>query len=369
MIPDSASDTGQRPTRDHIRISALDAARGLAVLGMIAVNVGPRGGSSLVEMLYRLPYGRASLLFVLLGGVGFTLLTRKTWQQRQTPPWRMILWRAGVLLVMGLLLQQLDHEVSVILTTYAALFFLALTVVRARGRLLLLLVALSLGLGSLSWVLIHEYTDNGIDQGPVTVTEAPWEIVTSILLTGSYPAVIWAAPFFFGMWLGRQTLTAPTVSTRLIWWGAAAAVGTRLVSWLLIAVFGEPTSHLMWQRFVSDVAHSEMPLWLVGSTGAATFVLGLCLKVREWNKWWLKPLVELGRVALTVYVIHLVALALVVRPGPDTLLEGATTTVLLGSALIIFAVVWLRRFNKGPLETILRVPRLQIRKYQRDQPE
>src|SRR5699024_926419 len=123
LIPDSASDTGQRPTRDHARISALDAARGLAVLGMIAVNVGPRGGFSLVVTLYRIPSGRASLLFVLLGGVGFTLLPRQAWQQRKATPWRMVLWRGGLLLVMGLLLQELEHGVSVILTTYAALFF------------------------------------------------------------------------------------------------------------------------------------------------------------------------------------------------------------------------------------------------------
>src|SRR5699024_9180386 len=152
----------------HVRVSALDAARGLAIVGMIAVNVGPRGGSSLVEVLYRLPYGRASLLFILLGGIGFALLTRKAWQYRGALPWAVILWRAGLLLVLGLLLQELDHGVRVILTTYAALFLLALPLARARGRFLLLLAGLSVSLGPLLWILVQEYTDKEFDRGSVT---------------------------------------------------------------------------------------------------------------------------------------------------------------------------------------------------------
>ncbi|WP_258934019.1 hypothetical protein [Nesterenkonia pannonica] len=37
------------------RIQALDAARGLAIVGMIAVNVGPLDGTSFWDSLYRLP--------------------------------------------------------------------------------------------------------------------------------------------------------------------------------------------------------------------------------------------------------------------------------------------------------------------------
>lgn len=358
LAPESGSFSDRRPAR-HVRVSALDAARGLAIVGMIAVNVGPRGGSSLVEVLYRLPYGRASLLFILLGGIGFALLTRKAWQYRGALPWAVILWRAGLLLVLGLLLQELDHGVRVILTTYAALFLLALPLARARGRFLLLLAGLSVSLGPLLWILVQEYTDKEFDRGSVTSAEPPWEILTGTLLTGPYPALIWAAPFLFGMWLGRQPLTDPRVSTRLIIWGAAAAVGARLVSLVFVSIFGEPTSHFAWQRLVSDIAHSEMPLWLIGSTGAAVFVLGVCLKVQEWDRWATKPLADLGRIALTAYAAHLLVLALIVRPGPDTLLDGATTTLILGGGLIIFAILWLRVFNRGPLEALLRAPRLR----------
>jgi uncharacterized membrane protein YeiB len=342
-----------------MRISALDAARGLAILGMIAINVGPRGGDSVAEMLYRAPHGRASLLFVLLGGIGFALLTRSSWQGGAALPWGKVLWRAMLLLAVGLLLQELDHGVRVILTTYAALFLLGLPLVRASGRVLLLLAGLSVSIGPVLWIFVQEQTDKAFDRDPVTAGSLPWEIITGTLLTGPYPAVVWAAPFLFGMWLGRQDLTDSRVSTRLVMWGALAAVCARAVSFVLISVFGEPTSHTAWQRLVSDVAHTEMPLWLLGSTGAAVFVLGLCLKVRDWNRIGARPLVALGRTALTAYVVHLIVLALFVRPGPDTLIGGVATTLALGAGLMLFAVLWLLVFNRGPLEVLLTLPRLR----------
>ncbi|TLP74077.1 DUF418 domain-containing protein [Nesterenkonia sphaerica] len=359
MSPDAGSRSPRRPAPRWDRISALDAARGLAILGMVAVNVGPRGGDSLAEILYRAPHGRASLLFVLLGGISFALLTRRSWHGGMGTPWGKVLWRATLLLAVGLLLQELDHGLRVILTTYAALFLLGLPLARARGRLLLLLAGVSVSLGPVLWILMQEHTDKAFDREPVTAASMPGEILTGTLLTGPYPAVVWAAPFLFGMWLGRQNLTDSRVSTRMVLWGGVTAVATRAVSFLLISVFGEPTGHTGWQRLVSDVAHSEMPLWMLGSTGAAVFVLGVCLKVGDWTRLATKPLADLGRLAFTAYVLHLVVIALLVRPGPETLLGGVTTTAVLGAALILFAVLWLLVFPRGPFELLLSVPRLR----------
>lgn len=356
MSPEHRSPSPQTSRSGPQRIAALDAARGLAILGMIVVNVGPRNGASIAEVIYRAPYGRASLLFVLLGGIGFALLTRKARQQEAGLPWVTLLWRAGLLLAAGLLLQELDHGIRVILTIYAALFLIGLPLARVRGKLLLLLTGLSLGLGPVVLILLQQHTDKGLAREPVTAADPPWEIVTGILLTGPYPAVVWAAPFLFGMWLGRQDLSDPLVSTRLIVWGAGAALGARAISLGLIWFFGEPSSHLEWLRLVSDVAHSEMPLWVLGSTGAATFVLGLCLKVRDWSRPGAKQLATLGRIALTAYTAHLLIIGLLVRPGPETLIAGLLVSAALGAGLILLAHLWLYAFSRGPFEYLLQLP-------------
>ncbi len=324
---------------------------------MIAVNVGPLDGTSFWDSLYRLPHGRASLLFIVLGGIGFTLITRRARSGHLRIPWGTFLYRSGLLLLLGLLLQELDHGVRVILTSYAALFLLGLPLVRAGSRVLIALAGTSVALGPLAWIVIHDDHPTGFKREPITADQPALEIVADILVTGPYPVAVWAAPFLLGMWLGRLNLRDTRVSLRLIVWGGLTAVSARAASALLIRALGEPSSHNDWQRLVSDVAHSEMPLWVIGGTGSAVFVLGLCLRVPTWNRPWLSPLTSLGRLALTAYAAHLVVLALLVRPGPEGLAAGAAATALLCGALMLFAVIWLRVMQRGPLEALLRLPR------------
>ncbi|MDZ5077828.1 DUF418 domain-containing protein [Nesterenkonia sp. HG001] len=340
---------------------ALDAARGLAVIGMIAVNTGPRGDNGLLEMLYRVPYGRASLLFVLLGGIGISLMTRRA-RERQTPlPWGSLLWRCLLLLLGGLALQELDHDVAVILQIYGLLILLAIPLLKSSKRTLLLVMGLSALLGPVLWIATQPQIDGRVYRGPVSASEPPGEMLVGIVLTGPYPLLVWIAPFVLGVWLGRQQLTEPRVSTRLMIWGVSSAVGARLVSVLLVGVFGEPTSHIVWQRLFSAVAHSQMPLWLISGTGSAVFVLGVCLKIQTWSRSVWSPLIFLGQLALTAYVGHLVILAFVVRPGPETLGQGMIATTGTVAVLMVFAWLWRKRFTRGPLEMVLRAPKLQRR--------
>src|ERR671910_342870 len=57
------------------RLGGVDAARAVAVLGMVIVHFGPNPVPDTVfGNLYEVPHGRASVLFVLLAGVGVSLL-------------------------------------------------------------------------------------------------------------------------------------------------------------------------------------------------------------------------------------------------------------------------------------------------------
>lgn len=56
------------------RIRGVDAARALAVVGMVMVHIGPTGGPGAAGTVYGITHGRASVLFVLLAGVGVSIL-------------------------------------------------------------------------------------------------------------------------------------------------------------------------------------------------------------------------------------------------------------------------------------------------------
>ncbi|GAA3282783.1 DUF418 domain-containing protein [Nesterenkonia halobia] len=359
--PARAGRPASRP-RAGGRLHGLDVARSLAIVGMVAVNVGPRGAEGLLGTLHDLPLGRASLLFMLLAGIGMSLMTRTVRRPRRAPlPWATILWRAALLLVGGLALQLAAHEASVILPVYGILFLASLPLLRAPAWLLGALAAALLALGPLLWLALRSGADAFAVAEP-TLLDPPDEILRGILVTGSYPLVVWAAPFVAGLLLGRLDLRSPTLQRQLVLWGAVTAVAAYSLSRLLILLLGEPDRSVGVHRLISATAHSQMPLWLISSTGAALFVLGLCLMGESFAARRLSALVAAGRLSLTLYVGHLVALALVVRPGPDSLAGGILTTVVICLVSVAFAWLWTRRFSAGPLERLLRLPRRGARR-------
>ena len=90
------------------RLAGVDAARGLAVLGMVAVHVLPRtdddGGPSLP---YVLASGRAAAAFAVLAGVGVALATARTGEGRALQRGRLLV-RAAAVGALGLTLGALE---------------------------------------------------------------------------------------------------------------------------------------------------------------------------------------------------------------------------------------------------------------------
>ncbi|HRO30064.1 DUF418 domain-containing protein [Citricoccus sp.] len=341
------------------RVVGLDVARALAIIGMIAVNVGPRGEGGLFGTLYDLPLGRSSVLFMLLAGVGMSILTRSSRGPLAGPlPWQTVVWRAALLLVGGLALQMAGHEASVILPLYGLLFIVCLPLLRAPTWLLAALSATFLVAGPILWVAVRHGTDAFTIKEP-TLVDPPPEILDDILFSGSYPAVVWVAPFLLGMVLGRLDLRDGRLQRMFLVGGAVAAVGAYAFSRLLVLLVGEPGRTVGWDRLVSVTGHSQMPLWLISSTGAALCILGACLAAERFLARWTPALAAMGRLSLTVYVGHLLALAVFVRPGPGSLAGGYAVTAVLCLASLLFAWLWTRRFEVGPLEALMRLPRVR----------
>lgn len=80
------------------RLLGLDAARGLAIIGMIVVNVGPTNADTFLERLYLIPFGRASVLFVVVAGLGMGIFLQR---RSGRVLWRALAWRVLLLLVPG----------------------------------------------------------------------------------------------------------------------------------------------------------------------------------------------------------------------------------------------------------------------------
>ena len=356
-VSDGAATRSERlDGRVGARIQGIDLARALAILGMLAVHIGPTDVEGLAGTLYALPHGRAAILFGLVAGVGVSLLVASRTTSGLEARVK-LLWRAAILLPLGLWLQSLDHNVFVILQDYALLFLLAIAVIGLGDRWLLVLSGLSATLGSLGYLWGLIAAPDAFERRAVEWGEPAAELVHRLVLSGPYPLITWLAPFLLGMWIGRRDLRDPRVWWRLGLLGGVVAVGARLASMVLQGWVGEPMDPVGWDQIVSDDPHSQMPLWVIGSTGSAVFALGLCLIVADAFRRMVWPLVAVGQLAFTVYVGHL----LVLHPWweeltGDTVGEAVGLVLAFTVVAAAFSVAWRALLPRGPLELVLHLP-------------
>jgi hypothetical protein len=317
--------------------------------------------------LYGVSHGRASVLFVLLAGVGVALLVgdRSHGQPTRRPPsvvrGRLVL-RGALLLPLGLWLQPLDQGPLVILQYYALYFLFAALILTLPDRWLLAGGAAVLIGGPVIYLwgkmLVPEWFTRSGD--PASLDDPIGKIADDLLLTGAYPLVTWAAPLLFGLWIGRRDLTSAWVRWGLLILGLTVAVAAALTTDWLATVFAralEVPGGPGFAALLTDKPHSQMPLWMLGSIGSACAVLGGMLLLSDRLPRMLWPLAATGQLAFTVYVGHLLLLdAYPELLSSETVPEAFFTVGLFMLLVAVACTLWRAVFPRGPLEAVLAAP-------------
>jgi uncharacterized membrane protein len=373
------------------RLAGIDAARGLALLGMMATHVLPtfESNAQLTPTWVGLVFsGRASALFAVLAGVGLALSTGKQQPLEGSglsAARRGIACRALVVGAVGLSLGGLEVNIAIILVHYAALFLCVLPFIGFGVKRLLGLAA--------AWVLVTPLLAFLLRpwllaaRPPLQLGHNPgWEdlstparLLGDLFLTGYYPVFQWIAYLLIGLAIGRLALATAAVPVLLLaggtvlavlakWlsivmmedWGGRAALQALLTdpeypldSVLQVNVAGIEQSGSWWWLAVSS-PHSGATLDLLHTSGVAAAVIGACLLLGRLGQWIeldvLLPLRGAGAMTLSLYSAHLcVMAALYEQPLPaGWTVEGvywaqATAVVVIGGA--IAALRW-----RGPLE-------------------
>jgi uncharacterized membrane protein YeiB len=315
---------------------------------MMMINLGTVRSDGWFNKVWTLPFGRASILFVVLAGLGMSLFLTSRQQDRRR--WPVLVWRALIFLLGGLALQVLTPAVSVILPTYGVLFLGALLWRPLSDRALEAVTLLMLAVGPVI-VLAHQIPGEHKTRMP-TLGETPSTILHSLFLSGAYPLLVWVVPFLAGAWLGRQDLRDRAFQCRLMLWGGAAALVAFVAGQAFTVVLG-PEADFGWKRLLTGAAHGQMPLWLVSSIGSATFVIGGALwfwpKISRWSQ----PLAHVGQLAFTLYVAHFFVIA-AMGGRIESRAVGVPVTIGLVLTFTALATLWVRRWGVGPLERVLR---------------
>lgn len=373
------------------RIEGLDLARGVALVGMLAVHVFPTfDADRSASLTTQLASGRSSAVFATMAGVGLAIVTGGQTPARGPEMVRSavaIAVRAGIIGVIGLLMGYVtalgELEVYVILPYYAMMFLLVLPWLRLPPAGLFALAGI-VGL-SASFLLSELFGSPDIDPDPdPTLGDAfahPVGLPLYLLVDGSYPAMVWAAFLLAGLGLGRLDLSARRVAAWCIAAGSALVIGAWTVSQILLYPLGGlrwlrreapgrwSDERLLWSPFPAEfdtwwwyalpAPHSDTPVAMAIALGSALAVFGVALLVGRSPRLRriLAPLAAAGSMILTLYCAHIVVLA----TGLFEDHPGIQFVVLL-IAMLAFASWWRARHPRGPLETLIAIPVASVRR-------
>ncbi|TAK70254.1 MAG: DUF1624 domain-containing protein [Actinomycetota bacterium] len=352
------------------RIVGVDVARGVALLGMLAVHLLPAVDGGQVSLGHAVAAGRSAALFALLAGVTIALTSGGP-----VPPRGLVLGghaaalaaRAAMIALLGLALGSLGSGLAVILTYYGLLFAVAIPLLRLPARALATMAALAVVVAPVLSQLLRTVTPEPSLVVPsfAAVWADPLGQLRDVGLTGYYPVLSWSAYLLAGMAVGRLALRRWQVGLGLLVGGAVLAGVAHTASWLLLDVAGgaavvDPAGQLAttarygttptdsWWWLAVDVPHSGTPLDLAATIGSSLFVLGLALLAVRLLPRLLFPLAAVGAMPLTLYCVHVVVLAVpdVPRSSPAALLTQAVVALLAATAWRVFV-------GRGPLETLV----------------
>ncbi len=352
------------------RIIGYDLARALAIIGMVIVNFkivmgAEQNGPAWLVDLVGLLDGRAAATFVVLAGVGLSLLSQKGRtrgdRNRLAQDRRTLLRRALFLFIVGLIYTPIwPADILHFYGVYIAIAaFLLATPARQlwgySGSLVLAFVML---------FFLLNY-DQGWDWKTLEYSGlwTPTGMVRNLFYNGFHPVIPWLAFLLVGIELGRRDMSVPTVRRRVFVWGVGVAVSAEAVSWTLIRTLSSGASPADQEAIIAIFGTKPMPpmpLYILAGTGTACAIIAasIALGERYQDAAWLRPFLATGQLALTLYVAHVILgmgiLEAMGRLENQTLPFALFASVVFCLAGVIFAHIWRRQFKRGPLEAVMR---------------
>ena len=373
------------------RLRGIDAARGLALLGMMATHLLPtfESNADLTPTWIGLTFsGRAAALFAVLAGIGLALSTGKQVPAegaRLGAARRGIALRAAVIAAVGLTLGGLEVNLAIILVHYAVLFLCVLPFLGLKPKALCawaagwILVSPVLAYLLRPWLLASNPPLKLGHNPSWEDLSTPGQLLGDLFLTGYYPVFQWMSYLLVGLLIGRLPLTRALVPWLLVAGGTVLAVFTKslgvtaMESWggrtaledvlnapnypldsvLQVNLTGVPQEGSWWW-LASAAPHSGTTLDLAHTSGVAAAVVGACLLLGRLADWLdldlLLPLRGPGAMTLTLYTVHVwVVAGFYLKPLPAGWTEDGMYFAHAAAAIMVGTVFVLLKW-RGPLE-------------------
>lgn len=351
------------------RIIGFDLARAYAIMGMYIVNFNTVFGSHTVTTglggFLNLFNGRSSTAFVLLAGMGVSLMTNRTGYSalEKIQLRRKMIRRSWFLFILGLLLYTwwpadilhfyggYMHVAALLLFVPKRLYWLAACVVIAVFHGLLLVIPY----------------DTGWNFDTLTYTDF-WTVsgfLRNTFYNGWNPIFPWLAFFLLGMWLGRLDWSLRKVRR---WVFVAGALVLTLIESVQVWAMHYPINPDLQFYLTANYLPPFLP-FMLRTASFALLLLVICLELgnRFAHSSLVQALVATGQMTLTHYVVHLTLGMLlfwgltghaytgtVNEHSPESPVTIVAFALGFFALSVLFSAVWKRTFRHGPLESLMR---------------
>lgn len=363
------------PAMPDNRIIGYDFARSLALMGMVIISFWELGGEGdnapeWINIFVEIIMGRAAVAFVILAGIGLSLLTKSAFSYKDAvfiTPYHNnllrnnLLRRALFLFIIGMLNSQVWPWD--ILHFYAVYFMIGVFFVTAPNRKLWVSILVVIIIFSVFMLMVS--FERGEEWDAISPADL-WYLsgtIYHLLFCGLYPVFPWIGFIFIGIWLGRRDLRNRDFRKKILIASIAAVIFAEGLSWTffhkIIPKLSVPVINQISPWFFID-PWEPLPLFFL--SGAGTAIIVICLSVIFAEKFrtakWLSPFVVAGQSTLTLYVAHIpLGISLI---GVMDFFEleyplfPIWGTISFFTVAIIFCYKWNLQFNKGPMELLTR---------------
>lgn len=356
------------------RIAGYDLARFLALFGLVAANfsvgfeIADFGLDHLIQArLHSLMRGGAIVTFLMLGGVGISLLTQRGIKTNEThgitDSRKRLIRRAASLLVVGICCNLIWYTSFLgFYSVYILIGALLLTVSnRWLGSLAFMFVIISV----VFIVLIYGYFDylEMLRNWDTVQDSDPWTVegmISRLYHSRLHWIFSWTAFLLIGMWLGREGVRHPRVRRNMLLGGIVLALAAECAVWALIygalwlprGFYPLGTSDWLIENIL--IVTESADFFATGGMAMAIIGTSLMLTEKYPDAKWTKPFIATSQLALTLYVAFL-AIGIGLSKALEAL-DSKTLPFEIGSAVVfcicavIFTHFWRKRFEHGPLE-------------------
>lgn len=352
------------------RIIGYDFARALAIIGMIFVNFKTvmlaQIENGILYHFVEAMSGKAAALFVVLAGVGITMMHKAAANKNKETASRVVrnilLKRAAFLFILGLSYYFIWP--ADILHYYGIYIAVAIFFITSK-RNTLIWISVCLAICYMPMLFVFDY-EKGWDWTIIEYTEffTVSGFIRNLFFNGFHPVLPWLAFLLTGLWIGRLNLRDATQRKKTLLGASIVFVTSKSISLILVMLLS--LDPLMYAEEVNYILGTgPMPpnifYMLTGSSLAIAIIcisVWLCEKLK--NTHLINLFVNTGQLALSIYFAHVIVGMLLIEIIFGKVEQAFSMnfifiySCIFSLASIVFANLWKKHHKTGPLEQFMR---------------